>query len=319
MTLLVLSAQGKPNETIRLVDARNFGVTRGDGRTFRELSHDHVAEIANLLTKNWRVLPGDETPPEDLIEDVPCEDLLNLGGPLEIYAYQANKPIMWNLDPKEIRNATDDELIYLLSVTEELARELKNVQTLDKEIVFGIQHPTLPLQDVAELEMFSRRSDGAWPSSITFKPTDIVISLIRFADIRRNHVLTDNPEFTSTGPDSGGFSQVSSWKRICRIRVKEDSPVTSATIRMYLDTPTIQKRFQQVAQISNNSVIPPEVIRNLPIPCPPLDVQKKALSMWISADELQWSLLVLNEQIDEFYGSQNFQKLIAGIILGGKS
>ena len=88
---------------------------------------------------------------------------------------------------------------------------------------------------------------------------------------------------------------------------------------MYLTTPTIQKRLQQVAQISNNFVVPTEVIRNLPIPCPPLGIQEKALSMWISANDLEWSMLSLDEQIDNFYGSQNFEKLISGIILGGKS
>ena len=88
---------------------------------------------------------------------------------------------------------------------------------------------------------------------------------------------------------------------------------------MYLTTPTIQKRLQQVAWISNNSTVPTDVIRNMPIPCPPLGVQEKALSMWISADDLQWSMLNLDEQIGNFYGSQNFEKLISGIILGGKS
>ena len=186
-------------------------------------------------------------------------------------------------------------------------------------MTFRIHHPTRPLQDVAELEMFSRRNDEPWPPSIKLKPTDIVINLIRFADIRLIQVLTANPEITSTGPDLGGFIRMGSWKRICRIRVKDNSPVTSATLRMYLDTPTIQKRLQQVAQISNNYLIPTEVIRNLPIPCPPLDVQKIALSMFISADDLEWSLHGLIEQIDNWYGSKNFEKLIAGIILGGKS
>ena len=317
MTILVLSSTGRPNDQIQLIDARKFGVSGQENHVERTLNEINVIEIVNMLTRNVSDITLKKPIPKNLVEEISCEDLLGFGAPLEIRAYQANKPVEWSFNATKMKQDIEHELNELVELATSVVKELKIMKSVDEKIRFGEQHPTTLLQEVAELEFFSRRTNETWPTAMEFRPTDLVISLIR-NDQHYDQVLTEDPRFVASGPPIDQFDQIHHWKRICRIRLNENSLLSATTIKIYLETPLIKDRLRDIASTKGNKSIPEDVLRNLQIPCVPKGIQEKALSIYRSAFELQWPLTELDDRIDAFYANQNFQRLLAGIIIGGR-
>ena len=73
----------------------------------------------------------------------------------------------------------------------------------------------------------------------------------------------------------------------------------------------------KVAESSYKSAISGDVVRNLSIPLPPLEVRKKIQDMYVNAYELDFSLFYGLQDVDKW--NNLLKQLITGMIYKGKS
>ena len=162
--------------------------------------------------------------------------------------------------------------------------------------------------------MFKKIRDTPWPS-FDVLPGDIYISLNR--GFGSDHVISDHFQLSMESNETDPYNQIRQFNRVCRIRLRPDHVDFAKILHIYLDTTFVRGRLMKVAETSYKSAISVDVIRNLIVPIPPLEVRKTIQDMYVNAYELDFSL---------FYGLQNvnnwnnlLKQLITGMIYKGKS
>lgn len=311
MTLLILSGVDQPNEDVRLVNARKLGVERNEPRYLEE---EAAKEISQLVAKNWRDLPWEETEPEELIEDVHPASLLELGCPLEFDTFQTSRPIDTKIDHKEIQKDLNKELSRLAEAFDSFAAQLRGLAGIDHSMNYGPNNPVSRLGDIAEIAVFNRIQNSSWPS-FDVLPGDIYISLIRGSG--SDHVISDHLPLSMEGNETDPYNQIQQFNRVCRIRLLPDYIDLGKILHIYLDSPLVKSRLMKVAEASYKSAISSDVIRNLSIPLPPLEVRKKIQDMYVNADELDFLLYYELQDVTKW--NNLLKQLITGMIYKGKS
>ena len=313
MTLLILSGADQPNEYVRLANAGNIGVQRNGPR---HLDEEAAKEISQLAAKNCLDLHWEETEPGELIEDVHPASLIEIGCPLEFNTFQTSRPIDVEIDPDKIQKSLNKELARLAEEFDSFAAQLRGLTGSDSAIKYGSNHPVSRLDDIAKISVFSRAHNSSWPS-FDVLPGDIYISLIRGSGC--DNVVSDHfklsIESNETNPNP--FDFVASFNRVCQIRLHPDHIDLAKILHIYLDSPLVKSRLMKVAESSYKSAISGDVIRNLSIPLPPLEVRKKIQDMYVNAYELDFSLFYGLQEVDNW--NNLLKQLITGMIYKGKS
>lgn len=311
MTLLVLSASGKPNRQIRIADARNVGVQETG---VRDIDTEDAKEIALLIS----------TDRSDRAVDVAAEQLVEFGSPIEFNAYMAYQEADSISNPKLIQGRLNKTLEEIASSYERLAEKMRNLSLREIEIGFGTQHATRKLVDIAQIEMFSRRKGEDWPS-FEPQPDDILLPLIHDGEKRVrpmcNFSHSDN-YFGNTlfyGEADYSKQDVENLSRVCRIRLDQTEPdktaISPAVLYVFLNSPRVLTRFRNVASTSNKKAVPAEVIRNLQIPCPPIHIQEKVVELYFSSLDIDLEEH-LKQQIEDW--DALLRDFITAIINKGK-
>jgi hypothetical protein len=313
MTLLILSGVDQPNENIRLVNARNIGVQQSGPRY---LDKEAAKEISQLAAKNWRDLHWEETEPEELIEEVHPASLLELGCPLEFSIFQTSRPIDIEIDHKKIQKSLNQELTRLAEEFDSFATQLRALARTDSAVDYGPNHPVSRLGDIAEITVFNRIQKSSWPS-FDVLPGDIYISLIRGSG--SDNVVSDHIELSMEANEGNPnpYDLIASFTRVCRIRLLPNYIDIAKILHIYLDSPLVKSRLMKVAESSYKSAISGDVVRNLSIPLPPLEVRKKIQDMYVNAYELDFSLFYGLQDVDKW--NNLLKQLITGMIYKGKS
>ena len=315
MTLLVLSASGKPNRQIRIADARNIGVQETG---VRDIDAEEAKEIALLIS----------TDHSDRAVDVVAEQLVKFGSPIEFNAYMAYQESKSISNPKEIQGKLNRSLYKIADQYEMLAKKIRELTVLDDEINFGSQNDIHRLQDLATIEFFTRNKDEDWPS-FEILPDDIILPLIHDGEKPVSPIcsLSDfNGKFDNNLFYGEGEVHMKDFKiitRVCRIRLKpavklaevDSDQIYPATLYILLNSPDVQNRLQKVASTSNKKAVPAEVIRNLLVPCPPKHVQEKAIDLYYSAIDIDLEEF-LKQQLDDW--DALLRDFITAIINKGK-
>ena len=112
------------------------------------------------------------------------------------------------------------------------------------------------------------------------------------------------------------YDFVASFNRVCRIRLHPDHIDLAKILHIYLDSPLVKSRLMKVAESSYKSAISGDVIRNLNVPLPPLEVRKKIQDMYVNAYELDFSLFYELQEVDKW--NNLLKQLITGMIFKGK-
>ena len=314
MSLLVLSTLGDPNRPVRLIDARSLGSARNKTR---QLTDPDIQSIHNLIFTTDKTLSTDNKNSE-LIEVTKPEDLIISGCPLEINAYRANKTESFYTSPKKIQTDLNHSLLELAFILEERASSLRELAETDEKVSFNAQHPKKKLQEFAEVSIFSQSRNETWPS-FEVKANDIFIPMIR-PEGPDYWVICDLMHY-SPSMDRSDFHSWYSLKlifltRVCRIRIRNGSPITAHALAIFLDTRLVRNRLNNVAKTSTKFAVPGEVIRNLLVPCPSREVQEKMIDLHNKTQDIAESFYFGDEEFSE---SENLtSSLIEGMMYQGE-
>ena len=314
MSLLVLSTLGDPNRPVRLIDARSLGSARN---TTRQLTDSDTQSIYNLIFATDKTFSTDNKSSEP-IEIIKPEDLIISGCPLEINAFRANKTESFDTSPKKIQKDLNHSLLELALSLEQRASSLRELAETDKKVSFNAQHPKKKLQEFAELSIFSQSRNEAWPS-FEIKANDIFIPMIRpegpnywvTCDLMHNSPQMDRSDFHSW------YSlQLTFLTRVCRIRIRNGSPLTAHALAIFLDTQLVRNRLNNVAKTSTKFAVPGEVIRNLLVPCPSHEVQEKMIELHNKTQDIAENFYFIDEDFSE--SEKLASSLIEGMMYQGE-
>jgi type I restriction-modification system DNA methylase subunit len=311
MSLLVLSGTDKPNEKIRLVNARTMGVMQ-DG--MRNLDESAAKGIALLAKQNLDELHQENSDPQELIVDVYPAVLVENSCPLEFNTFQMSRPAAPGINSNSLKKDLDNELERLADQLEFYAAELRTLKSIDNAITYGSEHPVERLEDISQLDVFKKTQDKKWP---TFEvlPGDIYISLIRAGG--KDHVISDYFPLSieTNDPEPDPYELVGQFNRVCRIRLNPERVEFAKILHIYLDTPFVKSRLMEVAETSHKSIVPVDVIKNLIVPLPPPEVRELIQKLYVDSYELDFSLFYEN-----FHDwNKVLKQLITGMIFRGKS
>ena len=305
MSILVLSPLGDPNRKVRLVDARNLGTSVNADRQLNDADIDLIQTLLSASEDYFGLDLGGKIQ----LEVVEPEELLAASCPLELNAFRANKSIKIG-NPTRIQKNLNKALIDLAASLEGKAAELRDLAKTDEDLRFGEEHPKIKLQNLAEISIFSQNRNETWPA-FEIKQHDIFISIIR--QVFNLSVISDQlRDAWDRGATWQNFydGRLVALTRVCRIRVKTDSPISANALAIFLNTKLVVNRLDQVASTSTKRVVPGEVIRNLLIPCPPAPVQEKIIELHDTTSSLS----------DDFYyddiGFEESDSLVSSLIEG---
>ena len=129
--------------------------------------------------------------------------------------------------------------------------------------------------------------------------------------------LTHNsPQMDRSDFHSWYSLQLTLFTRVCRIRIRNGSPLTAHAFAIFLDTQLVINRLNNVAKTSTKFAVPGEVIRNLLVPCPSHEVQEKMIELHNKTQDIAENFYFIDEDFSE--SEKLASSLIEGMMYQGE-
>ena len=308
MTLLILSSANKPNEIIRLIDARKLS------------KEADFVKIINIATHEFKVLESTTPDIDEFCKFVSPEELLGVNAPLDKVIYEASTPVRLSSDPRNAKQKISKNLIDFARHFETIASELRTIAQLGETIEIGPTNLTKRLKEVAELEIFSFDSDYVLSTS-DIENHDIFLPLAIDNKNKKLQIVCESLHLIEEGTKKTGTSFYESVLKAntdyCRIRVNRPSTISAKLIAIYLDMPAVCDLLSNVSDYSSQQNMSIQIIENLLIHIPPIDVQNKIEKFYDRVDEIAFNLFYDDFDFETTY--KDFVNSVANLIQNGKS